>query len=98
WALVRRGKSVGRRTARHDRPPPSLVGGLMPGITFDAGDSSPSTANDATRVGRLLAAIGTADVVDAHVVICARRSNQRVVTSDPDDLRALDSTLEVVVV
>lgn len=51
---------------------------------------------DATNVGRLLAASGTADVVDAHVVICARRSRQRVVTSEPDDLRLLDPTLELV--
>jgi predicted nucleic acid-binding protein len=51
---------------------------------------------DATNVGRLLAASGTADIADAHVVICARRSNQQVVTSDPDDLRALDSTLRLV--
>jgi hypothetical protein len=50
---------------------------------------------DATNVGRLLAASGTADVVDAHVVVCARRARQRVVTSDPDDLRALDPTSEV---
>lgn len=50
---------------------------------------------DATNVGRLLAASGTADVVDAHVVVCARRARQRVVTSDPDDLRVLDPTIEV---
>jgi hypothetical protein len=53
---------------------------------------------DATHVGRLLGASGSSDVVDAHVVICARRSHQRVVTSDPDDLRALDPTLEVVAI
>lgn len=51
---------------------------------------------DATNVGRLLAASGTADIVDAHVVVCARRAGQRVVTADPDDLRRLDPTLEVV--
>ena len=51
---------------------------------------------DATNVGRLLAASGTSDVVDAHVVICARRAGQQAVTSDPDDLRALDPTLRVV--
>ena len=45
---------------------------------------------DAVNVGRLLAASGTSDVVDAHVVVCARRTAQRVVTSDPDDLRLLD--------
>jgi hypothetical protein len=53
---------------------------------------------DATSVGRLLAASGTGDVVDAHVVICARRARQRVVTSDPDDLRALDPRLELTLV
>ncbi|MGI8937826.1 MAG: PIN domain-containing protein [Iamia sp.] len=51
---------------------------------------------DATNVGRLLAASGTADVVDAHVVVCARRAQQRVVTSDPDDLRTLDPAIELV--
>lgn len=51
---------------------------------------------DATNVGRLLAASGAADVVDAHVVVCARRAHQSVVTSDPDDLRRLDPTLDVV--
>ena len=49
----------------------------------------------ATRVGRLLAASGTADVVDAHVVVCARQAGTTVVTSDPDDLRRLDATLPI---
>jgi transcription antitermination factor NusA-like protein len=53
---------------------------------------------DATNVGRLLAASGTSDVVDAHVVICARRNQQQVVTSDPDDLRQLDARIRLVVV
>ena len=53
---------------------------------------------DATNVGRLLAESGTADIADAHVVICARRSGQRVVTSDAADLRRLDPTIEVVAV
>lgn len=48
---------------------------------------------DATDIGRLLATSGSADVVDAHVVVCARRVAQPVVTSDPDDLRALDAEL-----
>jgi hypothetical protein len=51
---------------------------------------------DATSVGRLLAASGTSDIVDAHVVICARRSDQPVVTSDPSDLRALDPALVLI--
>jgi len=53
---------------------------------------------DATNVGRLLAASTTTDIADAHVVICARRTRQRVVTSDPEDLRALDPTTRLVVV
>jgi len=51
---------------------------------------------DATNIGRLLAASGTADIVDAHVVICGRRSNQRIVTSDPGDLQALDPTVQLI--
>jgi len=51
---------------------------------------------DATNVGRLLAASGTSDIADAHVVICARRADQPVVTSDPGDLRQLDSTLRLI--
>ncbi len=53
---------------------------------------------DATGVGRLLAASGTADVVDAHVVLCARRTGQAVATSDPDDLHQLDPTLTLATV
>jgi len=51
---------------------------------------------DAASVGRLLAASGTSDIVDAHVVICARRADQPVVTSDPGDLRQLDPALRLI--
>ena len=51
---------------------------------------------DALGVGRLLAVSCTADVVDAHVVVSARRAGQPVVTSDPDDLLRLDPHLSVV--
>ena len=61
-------------------------------------DVVPLDRVDATNVGRLLAASGTSDVVDAHVVICARRARQQVVSSDPNDLRALDPTLAVVTI
>lgn len=53
---------------------------------------------DATHVGRLLAASRTRDVVDAHVVVCARRAGQGVLTSDPDDLRRLAPDLAVYVI
>jgi len=51
---------------------------------------------DATNVGRLLAASRTSDITDAHVVICARRSGQHVVTSDPANLRALDPDIMLI--
>ncbi len=51
---------------------------------------------DAVRVGRLLAASGTADVVDAHVVVCARRARTAVATSDEGDIRVLDKDLPLV--
>jgi predicted nucleic acid-binding protein len=51
---------------------------------------------DATQIGRLLAASGSSDVVDAHVVVCARRAGHAIVTSDPDDLRRLDPRVELV--
>jgi predicted nucleic acid-binding protein len=59
-------------------------------------DVVPLDGVDATSVGRLLAASETSDVVDAHVVICARRARQRIVTSDPEDVRHLDPTVQVV--
>jgi hypothetical protein len=51
---------------------------------------------DATIVGRLLAASGTSDLADAHVVICARRAGQPVVTSEPGDLHQLDPALRLI--
>jgi predicted nucleic acid-binding protein len=38
------------------------------------------------------------DIADAHVVICARRAGQKVVTSDPDDLRTLDPAMQLITV
>lgn len=58
-------------------------------------DVVPLDRVDATSVGRLLAASGTADLADAHVVICARRAGTGVVTGDPDDLRRLDPDLVI---
>ena len=52
---------------------------------------------DATAIGLLLAATATSDIVDAHVVVCARRARQLVVTSDADDLRRLDPRLSLLV-
>ena len=61
-------------------------------------DLIPLNGPDATAVGLLLARTGTADIVDAHVVICAQRAGQAVVTSDADDLRGIAPELQLVVV
>jgi hypothetical protein len=61
-------------------------------------DLVPLNGPDATAVGLLLAETATADIVDAHVVICARRTGQVVVTSDPGDIRRIDSELRLVAV
>lgn len=50
----------------------------------------------AFAVGALLARSGTSDVVDGHVVLLARRLRATVVTSDPDDIVALDARVDVV--
>lgn len=53
---------------------------------------------DATAVGLLLARTGTSDIADAHVVICAQRAQQAVVTSNPAGLRRICPKLNLVVV
>jgi predicted nucleic acid-binding protein len=50
---------------------------------------------EARLVGLLLARAGQKDTVDAHVVVCANRLGQVVLSSDPRDLRALSESLEV---
>jgi predicted nucleic acid-binding protein len=51
---------------------------------------------DATSVGILLASSRTTDIADAHVVVCAKRTAQPIVTSDPNDLRRLDPAATLV--
>ena len=53
-------------------------------------------AVDATSVGILLGASRTKDIADAHVVICAKRAKQAIVTSDPEDLLRLDPAASLV--
>lgn len=50
----------------------------------------------ARAAGQLCGAAGTADVIDATVVLCARARGKRVVSSDPDDLRVLDPSLTLI--
>lgn len=49
----------------------------------------------AKLLGRMMGERGTRDPVDAHVAYLARDRGWPVLTSDPDDLRALDSTLDL---
>jgi hypothetical protein len=53
---------------------------------------------DATAVGLLLARTATSDIVDAHVVICAQRAGQAIVTSDAGVLKRIAPELPLVVV
>ncbi|MDA3627885.1 PIN domain-containing protein [Saccharopolyspora sp. WRP15-2] len=57
--------------------------------------SVPFTDEMAEAVGRLLAASGTADVVDAAVVVAAISHGTAVLTSDPVDLRKLSDAVGV---
>jgi hypothetical protein len=47
----------------------------------------------ARAVGLLCGRSGHADVVDVSVALCARQRNLHVVTSDPEDLHAIDDAL-----
>ena len=55
-------------------------------VSFDAAH--------AHAVGALLAKSATTDIVDAHLAITASRTGSVVITSDPDDLRALAAHLK----
>ena len=61
-------------------------------------DLVPLDGRDATAVGLLLARTATADIVDAHVVVCAQRTGQAVITSDPADLRRIAPNLPLLAV
>jgi hypothetical protein len=58
----------------------------------------PLDGSVARAAGELCGRTATADVIDASVVLCARRHGHHAVTSDPHDLAILDATLPVVVV
>lgn len=72
---------AGRRANRKDRPVAEVV-------SFDH--------KTALRAGVLCRRSRDGDVVDASVVLCANDRNHLVLTTDPDDLRALDPALTVV--
>lgn len=53
------------------------------------------THASARILGRMLGATGTRDPIDAHIVLLAREHGWPVITSDPDELRTIDSSLEI---
>jgi len=56
----------------------------------------PLTDTVARAAGVLCGATGTADVIDASVVLAARRHRATVISSDRTDLQALDPAIPVV--
>jgi hypothetical protein len=50
----------------------------------------------ARLVGKVLGATGTSDPVDAHIAFIAGRRGWPVLTSDPNDLRAIDQRLDLI--
>jgi hypothetical protein len=56
----------------------------------------PLDAGEAKGAGIICGRCKTSDVIDASVVLLARRYSAVVVTSDPDDIARLDTDLQVV--
>jgi hypothetical protein len=54
------------------------------------------TLNVARSVGLMCARSGHGDVIDVHVVLCARERSHAVVSSDPDDMLRIDPALQVI--
>jgi hypothetical protein len=52
----------------------------------------------AREAGQLCGVRRTADVIDASVVLCARLRGHRILTSDPEDIRALGPGTKIIVV
>jgi len=49
----------------------------------------------ARAAGQLCGIRGTSDIIDASVVLCAKRRGQRIVTSDAADMIRLDPSIEL---
>jgi predicted nucleic acid-binding protein len=67
-------------------------------VESDKTEVLPLDESSARAVGALLARTRTADIADAHVVICAQAERYTIITSDPLDLKRLDPRLPLIVV
>jgi len=65
-------------------------------IQFDKTEVIPLDGAQAQAVGALLARTRTSDITGAHVVICAQTAGYAIITSDPLDLKRLDSSLRLI--
>ncbi len=54
--------------------------------------------HQARAAGQICGVAGTTDVIDASVALAAHNHAARVLTSDPDDLRLLDHSLDIVAI
>jgi hypothetical protein len=52
----------------------------------------------ARSCGELCGAANTPDIIDASVVLLARNRRDAIITSDPNDLRRLDPTAQIIAV
>ncbi|HEY6559936.1 MAG TPA: hypothetical protein VI072_21780 [Polyangiaceae bacterium] len=77
----------GRRQARLAR----LLGS-------DEVEVEPLDDQRARAAGQLCGVKGTADVIDATVVLCAQQRGHRIATSDATDIRALNPKAEIILV
>jgi hypothetical protein len=71
----------------------------VPLVRLLASDIVTVEALDDTRAraaGQLCAVSHTSDVIDASVILCAQTHGAAVLTSDPDDLRRLDTKVRLV--
>ncbi len=65
-------------------------------LRLDVVTTVPLDEAEARATGALCGRTGTADIVDASLVICARSRSHAVLTGDAADLAALDPTLRLI--
>ena len=61
-------------------------------------DIAVMTLSVARSIGRMCAETGHDDVVDVHVVLCARQRQHAIVTSDPGDITRIDPSVPQILV